>query len=112
MLVSPRLRIVLAAVLLLATSASAVRADVIDGDWCDEGGRHFSIKGPEIVTPEGAKTTGDYSRHAFSYTSPQAGASNGEPVFMRLVNESTVHLRRGTDPSVPVQVWRRCEPVS
>ena len=41
----------LAALALLASPAVS-RADVIDGDWCQPG-RHFSIKGPEIVTPAG-----------------------------------------------------------
>ncbi len=104
-----RLRMVVAASLLLVSTAGAVRADVIDGEWCDDNGHHFSIKGPQIVTPEGTRTTGDYSRHAFSYTTD---ALNGTQVFMRLINESTVHLRRGTDPSAAVQVWRRCEPIS
>jgi len=31
---------------------------------------------------------------------------------MRLMNEFTLHLQEGADPSAPVQVWTRCQPVS
>ena len=101
-----------AALLFSAAGIGSVRADVIDGEWCDATGHHFTIRGPEIVTPAGTRTTGQYSRHAFSYSDPQGGAPEGSEIFMRLVNESTVHLRHGTDPSGPVQVWTRCQPVS
>lgn len=101
--------------LLLATAATAAivastgigHADVIDGDWCFSDGRHFSIRGPEIVTPEGVRTTGAYSRHAFSYTTP----GGGEAVDLRLLNEYTLHRRHGTDAAAP-ETWTRCQPVS
>ena len=104
--------VVATAILFVLAGTGLVRADVIDGEWCDESGRHFTINGPEIVTPEGTKTMGSYSRHAFSYTSPAGDAASGTPIFMRLVNELTVHLRVGNDASTPLQVWTRCQPVS
>lgn len=98
------------AALLFVASTAIVRADVIDGEWCDDGGRHFTITGPQIVTPEGTKTTGNYSRHAFSYADP--AGNGGTTTFMRLMNEQTVHLRVGDDPGAPLQVWTRCKPIS
>jgi len=107
--------IVLAAVSILAFSAGA-RADAIDGEWCNRDGKQMSIRGEQITTPDGNRTTGNYQRHNFSYvvpgTEPQAGAT----AQMSLINENTVHMRvaqAGTCQSrVPVQIWQRCTPVS
>ena len=66
-----------AALLFLAAGIGSARADVIDGEWCDDMGHHFTISGPEIVTPEGTRTTGHYSRHAFSYADPLSSAPDG-----------------------------------
>ena len=45
----------LALMLVVAAAACprAAMADVIDGNWCYRDGRHFSIRGPDIVTPAG-----------------------------------------------------------
>jgi len=101
-----------AAATLLIGATGAAHADVIDGNWCSGDGRHFSIQGPSIVTPGGAKTQGNYSRHAFSYVTPPSEPSAGEPIFMTLLNETTVRLRVGADPAAPTQVWKRCDVVS
>ncbi|MGA2793298.1 MAG: hypothetical protein ABSE69_07140 [Roseiarcus sp.] len=100
----------LVAVMLIGW-AGAARADVIDGNWCNEG-RHFSISGPTIVTTEGTKTQGNYSRHAFTYTIPPQDPSAGAQVFVALLNETTVRLRIGADPAAPTQIWRRCDVTS
>jgi hypothetical protein len=97
---------------LLMTGVGAARADVIDGNWCNSDGRHFSIRGATIVTEEGTKTEGNYSRHAFSYTIRSPDPSAGAQVFMLLINESTVHLRIGADPTSPTEIWRRCDVTS
>jgi hypothetical protein len=104
-------RATLAAALAIG-AASMARADVIDGNWCSGDGRHFSISGPSIVTPGGAKTEGNYSRHAFSYTAPPNEPSAGAQIFMALLNETTVRLRVGADPAAPTQIWKRCDVVS
>jgi hypothetical protein len=103
---------VLAASLLAAGGA---RADVIDGDWCATAdGRHFSIKGPEIVTPAGTRLEGSYTRHSFLYVVPPAEPGAGQTVAMILVNEETVNLRMAASAAeaaqAPVQVWHRCAP--
>ena len=91
----------------------AARADAIDGNWCNGEGRHFSISGATIVTSEGTKTTGNYSRHAFSYTIPSPDPSAGAQVFMVLLNELTVRLRIGyADLQAPTQIWKRCDVTS
>ena len=78
---------------LLISGVGAARADVIDGNWCNSDGRHFSIRGATIITTEGTKAEGNYSRHAFSYKIPSPDRSAGAQVFMLLINKSTVHLR-------------------
>ena len=100
-----RLGAILGFAACLAGSTGAL-ADVIDGDWCFEG-RHFSIRGPTIVTPEGKKLDGDYSRHSFSYVAPGPDPVAGATIFMLLMNETTLRLRVGRDPATPSQEWRR-----
>ena len=92
------------ALMLLAGSALA---DAIDGNWCHNDGRRFSIRGPEIVTPGGKRMEGTYSRHAFNYMIPMPEA--GETIFMTLADENTVYLRRG-EASAAQETWVRCGP--
>lgn len=99
--------------LLLAVPATRAMADVIDGDWCFADGRRFEIRGPDIVTPAGSRTTGDYSRHHFSYVVPKSDPDAGKTVDMRLMNENTVFLWLGgqtSETEAPPQVWHRCLP--
>jgi hypothetical protein len=91
---------------LLLLSATAARADVIDGDWC-LGVKTMSIRGPDIVTPGGQRTKGDYTRHSFSYAIPAGEPGAGEIVAMILRGEYLLHARQG-GPDAPVQEWRRC----
>jgi hypothetical protein len=100
-----------AAAMSLAASGEAL-ADAIDGDWCAADGRHMSIRGPDIVTPTGARLQGQYSRHAFVYQTPAADPSPGLMIFMRLVNPDTVDLWAGAQPVGPAEVWSRCTPIS
>lgn len=86
---------------------SPARADVIDGDWCHDDGRRFSISGATIVTPGGTTLRGDYTRHSFAYTIPPDEAGSGQPVTMMLRGETRVDVRVG-GPNEPFQVWRRC----
>ncbi len=87
--------------------AGPVFADAIDGDWCAAPEvRHMSIDGPKIVTPAGTATTGDYSRHAFSYVVPEGDPGAGDRIDMRLLSEEEVQvIVNGADP----EVWRRCD---
>lgn len=109
-------RLALVTVLAAATLPSAAHADSIDGEWCSAAGKHLSIKGDDIVTPGGNHTHGTYNRHAFTYAVPAGEPGAGWTVFMRLVNERTVHLTSapGTAP-VPggaIETWLRCDVTS
>ena len=85
------------------------RADAIDGNWCFTDGKSFSIRGPEIVTPKGARVEGTYGRHSFVYQVPASEPGGGATVSMVLLDEDTVELTRGSG----TETWRRCEkPVS
>ena len=106
-----RLLKICAAALALAATAVPARADAIDGDWCQSDGRHFSIRGPDIVTPAGARMQGDYGRHFFSYRPPAPERGAGGAISMRLVNENTVHLTYGDAAAAP-EVWSRCSPTT
>jgi len=99
-----------AASLLLFTTAPAW-ADAIDGNWCRPDGKHMSIRGPEIVTPMGTHTKGNYDRHAFSYAVPDQEPGAGTTINMMLVDEDTLYLRAGARPGFgpgEADVWRRC----
>ena len=94
---------------LMLTSVQVSLADAIDGDWCRADGKRMKIRGPEIVTPGGNQTRGDYSRHSFSYVIPAGEAGAGENVSIILLSEYLAHARQGSD-TAPVQVWNRCPP--
>jgi hypothetical protein len=87
-------------------------ADAIDGDWCSLDGRHFEIVGPSIITPAGTKTTGDYSRHAFAYQTPESDPGSGATIAMILVNERTLRLQSDKPAGAEPEIWTRCEFVS
>jgi hypothetical protein len=96
------------AMLALLLIGGPARADVIDGDWCHEDGRHFSIQGASIVTPAGRQTQGQYTRHSFRYTVPGDEAGSGQDISMQLLNELTLRLWMGADGAP--QTWHRCKP--
>ena len=85
------------------------RADAIDGDWCRADGKRMSIRGPDIVTPGGHRTQGDYTRHFFSYVVPPGEDGAGDKVAITLLSEDLAHARQGSD-TAPIQVWNRCQP--
>ncbi|HEY6023559.1 MAG TPA: hypothetical protein VIV34_05200 [Pseudolabrys sp.] len=93
----------------VAVFAGPASADAIDGHWCHNDGRRFSIRGPEIVTPGGKVMEGNYSRHWFSYVVPAPESGAGETIFMTLLNENTVQTKRGEAASAG-ETWLRCSP--
>ncbi len=105
-----RLRILCVGAAAFASVGPAF-ADRVDGEWCLEG-KHFSINGPQIVTPGGATLQGDYTRHAFRYVTPPPDVDAGVPVIIQLMNETTLRLHMGEDAALPWQIWRRCEATS
>jgi hypothetical protein len=98
------------AILTIMLFDAPAKADVIDGDWCSEDGRHFSIQGPTIITPAGKQMSGQYTRHTFRYMAPTDEAGAGQEISMLLLNELTLNLRIGSDSAV--QIWRRCKPIT
>jgi hypothetical protein len=109
-MISNRLK-VFSVALFLAMLAGPAFADAIDGDWCHiPDARRFSIRGPDIVTPGGARLQGDYSRHAFSYAVPAPESGAGQTVFMTLLDENHVHLRLGEAFAANPETWVRCSP--
>lgn len=94
----------------LCLAAFPALADAIDGNWCRESGQRVSISGSSIVTPGGARTQGDYSRHAFSYVVPAGEPGAGTTVEMRLLGEYDMQSRTaGT--TTPLD-WKRCGPAT
>ena len=97
------------AALVSSLAATAAYADAIDGDWCRADGKRMAIRGPEIVTPGGQQTHGDYSRHAFSYVVPAGEPGAGDKVAIVLLSEYLAQARQGGD-NAPVQEWKLCQP--
>lgn len=85
---------------------SRSQADAIDGDWCHANGKRMSIRGPDIVTPAGSKTRGDYDRHHFSYVVPAGESDAGANVQIVLRGEYLALSRTGE--AAEWQEWRRC----
>ena len=97
-------------VALSLSLTTPVLADAIDGNWCSPDGRKMAIDGPTIDTPGGNRITGNYDRHGFSYVVPNNEPQPGSTITMDLVDEDTIHLRRGTIADAgTVEVWKRCE---
>ncbi len=95
---------------LVVCVASPALADAIDGDWCSTNEvKQFSIAGHRIVTPAGTHTTGNYSRHAFSYIVLAGDPGAGAEIAMQLLNEEEVRVF--VEKEEP-KVWRRCELIS
>jgi hypothetical protein len=107
---SRQFALAIAAICATLVLETAAKADVIDGDWCHDDGRHFSIRGPTIVTPAGQQTQGQYTRHTFRYTVPAGAPEAGSDISMLLLNELTVRLQAGADG--PPQIWHRCKPTT
>ena len=85
------------------------RADQIDGNWYFRDGRSLSINGPQTVTPGGARMTGDYHRHGFTYVVPAAEPGAGGTVVMNQLDEQTVEVILATGAARgPVETRRRC----
>lgn len=105
----PRLQALLGFLVFAAASVAAPSAfaDAIDGDWCHSDGRSLTIAGPSIRTPGGAKMTGDYGRHDFSYVAPANEPNKGATIAMRLLDENTVSVRVAGGEG-PAQTWKRC----
>ena len=92
----------------VAALPGAALADAIDGDWCNEGQQRFSIRGPDIVTPAGTSTRGNYDRHAFTYIVPDNETEAGAEIYMQLLSEQTLRLTVGSW-TADGEIWRRCE---
>jgi hypothetical protein len=105
----PLFPVLAAGAALLCLTATYARADVIDGDWCNADGKRMKIRGPEILTPGGNQTRGNYTRHSFVYVVPAGEAGAGETVSIILLSEYLAHARQGA-ADAPIQVWNRCPP--
>ena len=97
----------LAAVLLTAIPPLPAKADRIDGDWC-RGLKILSIDGPNIVTPGGARMTGEYDRHGFQYIVPKGEPDTGATITMAQMHEELMHLESSAKPG-EVEDWTRCK---
>ncbi|SFI05628.1 hypothetical protein SAMN05216304_101635 [Bosea sp. OK403] len=86
---------------------SPAYADAIDGAWCSENGRRFTIEGSAVTTTKGLRLSGNYTRHTFNFTLPPEEADAGSPVDMVLQGETQVRVTIG---SAAAQTWRRCTP--
>lgn len=98
-------KVIVTMALFAGVSGQAI-ADQIDGDWCfAEDGRNLNIQGDAIVTPKGTRTTGNYTRHGFSYVIPDNDPGAGARIEMRQLNDETMVLRR---PDGAEETWKRC----
>lgn len=98
------------AVAMLVCVAQPALADSIDGNWCHNDGRRFTIRGPNLVTPGGKAMQGNYERHYFSYAVPAPEANSGQTIFMTLRGENNVSLRIGDAANGNEEHWVRCAP--
>lgn len=98
-----------AGIFLASLVSGPAHADAIDGDWCNAGGKHMTIKGASITTPGGNAIAGTYTRHFFSYVVPAGEPGAGETVDIVLRGEYLAQSRQG-GADAPAVDWRRCTP--
>ncbi|MFQ5624070.1 MAG: hypothetical protein ACE5FS_11810 [Paracoccaceae bacterium] len=80
---------------------------MIDGDWCSpDGTRYFRISGPSVTSSDGYRTTGNYTRHAFSYVVPENEPGAGDQFSMLLLNEEQVNISVNGGAA---ETWHRCQ---
>lgn len=101
------LQLTLLTVLSLGVMTQMAYADSIDGNWCHTEGGNFEIRGSEILTPGGARMTGEYSRHTFRYVAPVGERAAGRTLNMAIIDDETLHLVIEESDGT-VEVWRRC----
>lgn len=89
-------------------AAGSARADSIDGHWCTENGLRMTIQGPSLLSPGGARLSGDYSRHGFRYVAPAGEPGGGGGVELVLQGENLVRALASQGSIEPI--WRRCGP--
>jgi hypothetical protein len=109
---TPAMRLKILPIFLLLTTPAA--ADAIDGDWCSSEGKHLTIHGPEITTPNRTTLKGNYHRHEFMYVSPAGDVDAGITIYLQLYSEEEMNFYRvGPDgkPGEPA-LWKRCEVIS
>jgi hypothetical protein len=102
-------KIIFGAAIILTTSllfSIAAKADAIDGDWCDKGGRFMSVDGPKVLTPGGNSITAEYDRHAITYTAPRGEKEAGRKIDMRVLDDE--NAERQVDGG-PLKPWHRCQ---
>lgn len=96
---------------LAICAATAVRADRIDGDWCDGEGRRIEIEGSTIKTPGGVTLKGDYGRHSFAYDAPAGETPAGRVEFTQS-HDDLMHERSASADPARLRPWKRCRNVS
>ena len=101
------MRVAVLAAIVAAALPSLAFADSIDGAWCLANGKRLVITGPNIITPAGTSTNGDYERHYFSYVVPASDPGAGTTIRMQLMGEYHVRVQEGE--AMPA-VWDRCGP--
>lgn len=86
-------------------------ADQIDGDWCSNDGQHLTISGSNITIPSGARITGTYGHHTFTYTGPADDPEAGQDIRMVQRSEEQMYLTRSSNPDIQEE-WKRCQVIS
>ena len=59
-------------------------------------------------TSSGHQTSGNYTRHFFSYVVPPDETGEGTAIEIQLLSETLARERRAGDPAV--HEWQRCKP--
>lgn len=101
-----RFAIMAIALVLLARPAAA---DPLDGRWCTFDGQRMSIDGQRIITPGGARMTGEYDHGSLVYGVRGYEPGTGFLVSLTPLDQESLRLvtnRRDVKP----EIWHRCGP--
>jgi len=103
-------RKVIAAALFISMGTSVHAQSLLptlDGDWCHADGKRLTVKGADIVTPDGKPLRADYARTFASWVIPEGEPNAGMTVTMMLLGSDRAHTRQGAADTPPLE-WRRC----
>ena len=85
----------------------ALEPGSLDGSWCSPGSETITLRGLDVVTPDGLETKGRYTKHAFRFTDPRSGKEYWlEPKGENALRVSIVS--EGLKEPPPHDRWQRC----
>ena len=87
----------------------------LDGHWCAPDERTISVAGNTVITPNGLRTRGVYTKHALSFIEPGENGAQAAVIWMEPKGKDAVRVSFASadqkEPP-PHDLWTRCRTTS